>query len=68
VFQLVYVYTMSRDAHRAAISDINSCLESGALIPNIGKVYALSETVQAHEAVENGSGIGKVLVRVRDSS
>jgi NADPH2:quinone reductase len=68
VFQLVYVYTMSGDAHRTAISDINSCLESGALIPNIGKVYALSETVQAHEAVENGSVVGKVLVRIRDSS
>lgn len=63
VYQFVLVYTMSKQAHAQAISDINKCLEKKAITPNIGKVFPLEETPSAHEAVENGSIIGKILVK-----
>jgi NADPH:quinone reductase len=58
------VYTMGREAHLAALTDISSCLEQGVFVPNLGKTYPLTETVKAHEDVESGKSIGKVLVKI----
>lgn len=62
-YQFVLVYTMSKQAHAQAVSDINECLEKKALTPNIGKIFPLEETASAHEAVENGSITGKILAK-----
>ena len=58
------LYTMSRRAHEQAVSDITTCLRESGLSANIGKIYSLEETVKAHEDVESGKVIGKVLIRL----
>jgi NADPH:quinone reductase len=58
------VYTMGKEAHNAALADIATCLERGAFVPNLGKTYQLGETAKAHEDVESGKSIGKVLVKI----
>lgn len=60
----VLLYAVNRSIHQQAVNDINKCLEIGALRPNIAQKLPLSETVAAHEAVESGDLIGKVLVVV----
>lgn len=60
----VLVYGMGRAAHRAAVDDINAGLTAGYLRPHIAKRFSLSETVEAHEAVESQQLIGKVVVNI----
>jgi NADPH:quinone reductase len=63
VFSML-VYTMGKEAHNAALADISTCLEQDVFVPNLGKTYPLAETVKAHEDVESGKSIGKVLVKI----
>jgi NADPH2:quinone reductase len=58
----ILVYAMSRKLHKEAADEINRCLERRALRPHIALRLPLSETIAAHEAVERGDLIGKVLV------
>jgi NADPH2:quinone reductase len=60
----VLVYVMSREAHQAAIHDITTCLETGVLRHPTPHRFALEEIVAAHEAVESGQTIGKVLIEI----
>ncbi len=60
----VLVYVMPKSAHQKAIEDITKCLEEKALSPNIGSRFPLREAVQAHEAVESGKTIGKILIDI----
>ena len=60
----VLIYTASRKLHSDAVEGINRCLDVGALRPRIALKLPLSQTVAAHEAVERGDLIGKVLVTV----
>ena len=58
---LVYILT---DAQRSvAISRLNAALQEGALNCPIEQVFALTETAQAHEAVEAGKRSGAILVQ-----
>lgn len=60
----ILVYALGRGVHKAAADDINRCAEAGFLHPRIAERFRLSETVAAHEAVESGRFIGKVLVTI----
>jgi NADPH:quinone reductase len=46
----------------AAQADISKWLEGGPRIHNVAAQFALSETVQAHLAVEKGNKLGTVIV------
>lgn len=64
VFRFVFVYSMPEQARREAIDDINACLVAGAYNPAIAMHVPLEETASAHEALEGGKVIGKVLVDI----
>ena len=58
----VLVYAMSDEAHAAAVRDINQAIKEGALQSLIAAHYSLSETASAHDAVDSGQLIGKVVI------
>jgi len=58
----VLVYAMSDEAHAAAARDINRAIADNALHPTIAARYPLSETAAAHNALDSGELIGKVVV------
>ena len=64
VFRFVYIYNVDADAKRIAIEAINACLGSGAYNPIIAMQVPLEQIAAAHEALETGSTVGKVLVRI----
>lgn len=64
----VLVYVMPREAHWAAAREVNAALESGCYRPRIARVFRLDETVAAHEALESGNTVGKILIAVQAST
>lgn len=56
------VYELRPDERRAAIDAIGQWLQNGQLQHRVGKVWPLSDVVQAHEAVESGSVLGRVVL------
>lgn len=60
--RFVLVYLMDQAAHEAAAQAIGEALRAGWLQAEIGAIYPLSQVVAAHEAVESGAVIGKVVV------
>jgi NADPH2:quinone reductase len=60
--RFVLVYVMDRAAHDAAAQAIGQALAAGRLSAEIGAVFPLDRIAEAHEAVEAGSGLGKVIV------
>jgi NADPH:quinone reductase len=48
--------------HAAAQADVSTWLAAGKRIHNIAAQFALSETAQAHLAVEKGDKLGTVIV------
>ncbi len=63
VVRNVLVYEMPESAKDAAVADITTWLESGALSHQVGPHFPLEQTVAAHLAVEGGA-IGNVIVDV----
>ncbi len=66
VVRNVLVYDMPEPAKEAAIADITSWLESGALTHLVGPHFSLEQTIQAHRAVEGGA-IGNVIIDVGEA-
>jgi len=64
VIRTVLVYVMPRAAHAAAVRDITTALEAGRLQHLIGRRLPLAGIAAAHEAVEQGAVLGKVLVEI----
>ena len=60
----VHVYTMSREMHEEAIRDIQSALRKNYLAPSVAARFPLSNTVEAHEFLESGKAVGKILIDV----
>ncbi|MEO0352957.1 MAG: NADPH:quinone reductase [Cyanobacteria bacterium P01_A01_bin.15] len=60
----VLVYAMDDKAHAAAARDINQAITDGALQSLIAARYPLKETAAAHDAVDGGRLIGKVIIEV----
>ena len=61
------VYTLSPADRTAAIERLNALLASGALQHTIAARYPLTQTAQAHQAVESGRLIGNVVVEIGQS-
>ncbi len=61
---LVQAYIMAASKRHAMLADISRLLESASLIHSVGPHFNLSETVDAHEALERGRIIGNVVVDI----
>lgn len=61
----VLVYAMSDQAHANAARDINQAIIDGALQAKIAARYPLIETAKAHDALDSGEAIGKVVIDIR---
>ncbi len=60
-----YLIYIVADSDRANINQgINAALSDNALTPIIAKSFQLSETVNAHQSVEEGSVIGNVVITI----
>jgi len=62
--RFVLVYVMGEEAHREAIAATTQALQSGHLKHHIGARFSLDHIVEAHEALESGKTVGKVIVDV----
>jgi NADPH2:quinone reductase len=62
--KFIFVYELTQEERAAAVGEINRLLEAKRLINNVAKTLPLSETVAAHETVENGQASGNVVVRI----
>lgn len=68
-FQNVVIRLLGSDdfppqAKRQAAADLISCLEGGALRSEIRQVFALDRIADAHRAVENPAGSGRVVIAI----
>ena len=61
---MLLVYALTEAQRKRACDLINSALAAGALRHQIGARFPLTETAQAHLAVESAAVIGNVVVRV----
>ncbi|HEX7127995.1 MAG TPA: NADPH:quinone reductase [Thermodesulfobacteriota bacterium] len=62
--RLILVFVMPAEALRRAAADISAMLARGALRHRIAERFPLERIADAHEAVERGAAIGKVVVEV----
>jgi NADPH2:quinone reductase len=62
--QFIYVYELDAAERTAALDAITRALETGTLTTNIGATFPLADIVAAHEAVEQGTVFGNVVVRL----
>jgi NADPH:quinone reductase len=60
----ILVYTMPLEAKQAAIKDITTALEVGALHHNLAQSFPLSEVAAAHDFQDSGQAIGKIIIEV----
>jgi NADPH:quinone reductase len=58
------VYLMPPDERARATADITHMLERGELIHNVAQTFDLGDIVAAHEAVEAGTAMGNIVVRI----
>ncbi len=61
---MLLVYALTEAQRKRACDLINSALAAGALRHQIGAHFPLADTAKAHLAVESGSVIGNVVVRI----
>ncbi|NKQ56963.1 NADPH:quinone reductase [Amycolatopsis sp. K13G38] len=61
----VLLYNLPYEEHRRAADDVNRWAAAGELKMRIGKRFALEDIALAHEAVEQGTGNGNVIVDIR---
>jgi NADPH:quinone reductase len=60
----IYVYELNAIERTAALRAITRALEHGSLRTIIGKSFPLTDVVAAHEAVEQGSVLGNVVIEL----
>ena len=58
------VYLMPPDMRARATVDITRMLERGELIHNVARTFDLGDIVAAHEAVEAGTAMGNIVIRI----
>jgi NADPH:quinone reductase-like Zn-dependent oxidoreductase len=64
VLRFVYIYSVPQEAKIHAIRDITACLASGAYSPHVGLKVDLQKIAEAHQALEAGAVMGKVLIAI----
>jgi len=64
VLRFVYTYSVPQEAKIHAIRDITACLASGAYSPHVGLKVDLQKIAEAHQALEAGTVMGKVLIAI----
>ena len=62
--RFVNVYMMSREAHESAIQLTTTGLKEGWLKPTIASRFSLEQIIAAHEALEFGKSVGKVVILI----
>ncbi len=62
--RMVLVYLLSDEIRAEVLQGLTSLLESGRLTHSVANRFDLSETVQAHRAVERANKMGSVVVTV----
>jgi NADPH2:quinone reductase len=60
----IFVYELTADERKSAIQGITKMLESKALINNVARTFPLGDIHAAHEAVEQGTALGNVVVTI----
>jgi len=63
-FQFFLVYDLTPSQRAFALAGINDLLASSKLVHAIGARYPLSETIAAHEAVEQGKVMGNAVIDI----
>jgi NADPH2:quinone reductase len=58
----ILVYVMPREAHWAAARDLNAALQAGRYRPHVARSYRLDQIAEAHDALESGATVGKILI------
>ncbi|UHL65628.1 NADPH:quinone reductase [Paralcaligenes sp. KSB-10] len=58
----VLVYAMSREAHAKAIAAVTDALAKRTLKHHIAARFALDRIIDAHEALESGQTVGKIII------
>lgn len=62
--RFVNAYVIDENERQAALADIARMCEAGSLIHNVALMVPLDDVTTAHEAVENGTALGNVVVRL----
>jgi NADPH2:quinone reductase len=65
VFRFVFIYNVPFEAKLSAIEAISACIASGSYNPKIGMQVPLNRVIEAHEALETGKIVGKVLINIQ---
>ena len=63
-YQFFLVYDLAPARRLDALEDLNELLVAGKLQHTIGARYTLSDVVAAHEAVEQGSVMGNIVIDI----
>jgi NADPH2:quinone reductase len=64
VLKFIYVYEISLEERQEAISAITDMMEDNRLRHTVAFALPLDDVVAAHEAVESGSPLGKVIIKL----
>jgi NADPH2:quinone reductase len=64
--QFFLVYELTLPERAAALADLKTMLEKGALTHTIGARFPLADIAAAHEAVEQGRVLGNVVLDIAD--
>lgn len=62
--RFVLVYRMGEHAHDAAIAETGNLMREGKLVHHVGRTMQLDDIVAAHEALESGATVGKIVLEV----
>ena len=60
--RFVLIYEAPQSAHDAAARDINAMIAAGQMRHQIARSLPLTAIVAAHEAMESGRLVGKILI------
>lgn len=64
VLRFVYIYNVPLTEKIISVIEVNKLLALGLYNPNIGATYEFTDIVSAHEALESGRIIGKILLNI----
>jgi NADPH:quinone reductase len=61
--QFFLVYELNQEERERAVAGINRMLEENRLLNRVDRSFTLDQIVAAHEAMESGKAIGKIVLR-----